>query len=90
MISAVLRRGFVGEDLVVSHVIPIHIVAGRTAKRRGTGSQIADEGGDGDIDHIIAEAPAIGPPARNDTTAKASLNGAGEGVAAEWIAYLAD
>src|SRR5436189_143034 len=83
MIAAILRSGFVGEDFVVGHVVPIHVVAGWAANRRRAGAQIADESCDGNIHDIIAEAPAIRPTARNDAAAEAGLNGTGQRIAAK-------
>src|SRR5258708_10099062 len=83
VIPAVLRRGFVREHLVVSPVVPVNIIACRTANDGRANAQIADEGGHGNVQDIITEAAAIGPAAGDRAAAEASLDRAGENVSAE-------
>src|SRR6185369_10080631 len=59
--APVLRGGFVREDLVIGHVVEVHVIAGRAANHRRTYPQITDERGDCDVHHVIAEAPSVRP-----------------------------
>src|SRR5690348_1276765 len=83
MIAAVLRSGFVREDLVERHVVGIHIVSRRTADHGRVYAQITDERGDRDVHDVIAETPAVGPAAGNGAVAETCLDRAGQRVAAE-------
>src|ERR1051326_1119955 len=83
MVASVLRGGFVWEDLVVGHVVPVHIVAGRTADGRRAGSEIADQRRHRDIHDVVSETAAIRPTARHRAAPKTGLNRAGQGIAAE-------
>src|SRR5258707_8168537 len=83
VVSAILRRGLVGEHLVVGHVVPVNVIAGRAADNGRTDSEIADERGHCDIQHIISKTPAIWPSTRDHAAAKTSLDGTGQGIAAE-------
>jgi len=82
VIPAILRRGFVGEHLVIGHVVPIHIVA-RSSNDRWAGAQVAKQSAHGDIDYVIAKATAIGPTAGNCSPAEAGLDGARQYVPAK-------
>ena len=66
VLAAVLRRGRVWKYLVKGHVVEIHIVADGTQNVWRRGARIADQSCQGNVDHIIAEATAIGPAARNN------------------------
>src|SRR5438309_11735965 len=82
VIAPVLRRGLVREDLVISHVVPVHVIA-RLPYDGRAGAQITQERTHCDIDYVIAEAPAIRPAARDGAAAKAGLDRAGESVSAK-------
>src|SRR5437762_6180234 len=83
VVAAVLRRGFVWEDLVVSHVVEIHIVARRTANDRRVDAKIADQSSHRDVHDIVAKTATVWPAAGNNAIAKAGLNLADQSVAAE-------
>ena len=53
--------------------------SGRTSDDRRGNAQVTDQRGDADIDDVIAEAAAVGPPAGNRATGES----AHQGVAAE-------
>ena len=64
MVPAVLRRAFVGEHLVVADVVGAHAIDPvRHAYEQRKRAQVADEGGDRDVDNVVAEAASIGPAA---------------------------
>src|SRR5262245_19402810 len=73
-LAAVLRRRFVREDLVVSEVVAGHAVV--IALQRvedlqiSRVTQVADQGDDPDVDHVIAEAASVGPSAGDEEFAR--------------------
>ena len=83
VISAVLRSGFVREDLVVGHVVEVQIVSRWAANDWWVDAEIADQGGHRDVHYIVAKTAAIRPAAWNNAIAKARLNLADQSVAAE-------
>src|SRR5215471_13099021 len=83
VIAAVLRRGFIGEDLIVGHVIEIQIVACWTANDRWVHAKIADQSSHRDVHHIVAKTATIRPAAGNNSIAKARLNLADQSVIAK-------
>src|SRR5206468_5197122 len=83
VIAAVLRRGFVREDLVVGHVVEVQIVACWTANDWWVHAKIADQSSHRDVHYIVAKTAAIRPPARNNTIAKARLDLAYQSVTAK-------
>jgi hypothetical protein len=83
VIAAVLRRRFVREDLVVGHVVEVHVVSCRTANDWWVHAKIADQSRYRDVHYIVAKAAAIRPAARNNAIAKAWLNLADQSVAAK-------
>src|SRR5437870_8602577 len=69
MVSTVLRSGFIREDLIESHVVPVDSVARRPADNQVRWiPQIADEDSDRNVGHVIPKSATIGPTARNETT----------------------
>ena len=67
VVASVLRRPFVREGLVVTYVVFIEIVACGSANDWGRHAQIADERGNGDVKHIVAKAPPVGPATGDDS-----------------------
>src|SRR5262245_48291322 len=83
VIAAVLRRGFVREDLVIGHVVEVQIVACWTANDWWIDSKIADQSSDRDVHYVVPKTATIRPAPGNDAIAKAWLNLADQSVAAE-------
>ena len=83
VVAAVLRRGFVREDLVVGHVVEIQIVSCWTANDRWIDAKIADQSSDRDVHYIVAKTATIRPATWNNAIAKARLNLADQSVAAK-------
>src|SRR5215831_3834159 len=83
VIAAVLRRGFIREDLVVGHVVEVQIVACWTANDWWVHTKVADQSGDRDVDNVIAKTATIRPTPGNNSIAKAWLNLADQSVTAE-------
>ncbi len=83
VVAAVLRRGFVREDLVVGHVIEVQIVARRTANDRWDDAKIADQSSHRDVHYIVAKTATVWPAAGNNAIAKARLDLADQSVAAK-------
>src|SRR5262245_14849968 len=83
VIAAVLRRGFIREDLVVGHVVEVQIVACWTANDWWVHTKIADQSGDRDVDNVIAKTATIRPASGNNSIAKTWLNLADQSVTAE-------
>src|SRR5262249_34217824 len=83
MVPSVLRSGFVWEDLVIGHVIVVHVVAGRTSDDGRTHTQVTDQCCDRDVQHVVPKAAAIGPAPGNSAATKSGLDGAREHVAAK-------
>src|SRR5689334_22121697 len=85
MVAAVLRRRFIGEDLVEGHIVMIDSIAGWTTNDQVVWiSQIADQRSHGDVYNIVSKTPAIGPSARNESAIlERILNIALQHVAAE-------
>ena len=83
VVAAVLRRGFVREDLVVRHVIEVQIVSCWTANDWWVDAEIADQSSHRDVHYIVAKTAAIRPAAGNNAIAKARLNLADQSVAAK-------
>ena len=71
VVASVLRRALIREGLVVTDVVFVEIV---TCGSRITGqhAQIADDGADRDIKHVIAKTPPVRPASGNNS---ADLNG---------------
>ena len=83
VIAAVLRRGFVREDLVVGHVVEIQIVSCWTANDWRVDAKIADQSSDRDVHYIVAKTAAVRPATWNNAIAKARLNLADQSVASK-------
>src|SRR5262245_24700321 len=84
MVASVLGSGFVREHLVERHVVLAHAVHAVGHANNERAAQVAEQRAYGDIDDIVAEAPAIGPAARNEAAiAKGVLDFALEHVASE-------
>src|SRR6187549_576445 len=81
--AAVQRCGRVGEHLVVGDVVAVHVITRGTDNDRRADTEVADDRGHGDVEHVVAEPAAVGPAAWHDAVAEALLNLAGERVAAE-------
>ena len=83
--AAVLRRGLIREHLIIRHVVVIHAIAwGVQVDHRRGHAQVAQQCVDGNVDYIVAEAPAVGPAARNETAvAERILDFAFQNVAAK-------
>ena len=62
VIAAVLRGSFVREGLVVTDIVVVNPVAGGRVNSDRS-AQVAKKRGHGDVHHIVAETPAIGPAA---------------------------
>ena len=83
MITAVLRRRLVREDLIVGHVVEVQIVPCWTANDWRVDAKIADQSSHRDVHYIVAKAAAVWPAAGNNAIAKAGLNLADQRVAAK-------
>src|SRR5215510_12262350 len=85
MVATVLRCRLVRKDFVESHVVAIDAIACRSANDQVIWiAQVADQRGDGDVDDIVAEAPAVRPSAWNEPAIfERILNVALQHVAAE-------
>jgi len=84
VIAAVLRRGFVREDLIETHIVAIHVVAEWPSKYRRAGAEIAGDCGHRDIENVIAESPSVRPAAGDHAVAEALLDLANENIAAKY------
>src|SRR5262245_22065524 len=83
VVAAVLRGGFVREDLVVGHVVEVQIVTGWTADDWWVHAKIADQSSHRDVHYVVAKTATIRPAPGNDAIAKAWLNLADQCVATE-------
>src|SRR5438477_11934282 len=83
VITAILWRRLVREDLDVRHVIKVHTIAGRTANDRRADTKVADKCSHCDVHHIVSKAAAIWPAAGHNTSTEAGLNCACQRVAAK-------
>src|SRR5262249_31774215 len=85
MVSSVLRSGFIRKDLIESHVVPVDSVARRSADNQVWWvPQVADEGSDRNVGHVISKSATIRPTARNETAIfEGILNPALQDIAAE-------
>ena len=83
--APVLRRGLIREHLVVRLIVVIHAVARRKQVNHGRRhAQVAQQRVDGNVRHIVAEAPAVWPAAGNEAAvAEGVLDFALQHVAAE-------
>src|ERR1700722_3260773 len=84
VVAAILRSRLVREDAVVDHVVGKYPVAVRIdTDDEVWASQIAQQRIDGNVHHVVAKPPAIGPSPWNHSLAKALLDLALESVSAE-------
>src|SRR5262245_22691064 len=83
VIAAVLRRGFVREDLVVGHVVEVHVVSCGSANDWRVDAKVADQSSHCDVHYIVTKTAAIRPAAGNNAIAESRLNSADQSVAAE-------
>src|SRR5689334_3511736 len=85
MVAAILRCRLVRKDLVETHVVAIDAIARRTANDQIVWiAQVTDQRRHSDVDNVVAEAPPVGPTARNEPTIlERILNVALEHIAAE-------
>ena len=83
VIAAVLRSGFVREDLIEPHIVAIHVVAEGPANCRRIGAKIARDRGNRDIENVVAESSSIRPATGDHSVAEPLLDLAYENIAAE-------
>src|SRR5262249_367585 len=83
VVAAVLRRGFVREELVVGQVVEIHIVSRGPATDWWVHAKIANQSSHRDVHDIVTKTAAIRPAAGNNAIAESRLNLADQSVAAE-------
>src|SRR4030095_6522911 len=79
MVTPIVRRAGEGKYPVVTGVVAVDIVSGGASDNRRGNAQVTDQRGGADIDHVIPEPAAVGPPAGN----RAASESAHKGVAAE-------
>ena len=53
VVAAVLRRGFIREDLVVGHIVKVHSVASWAANNWWVDAKIANQSRDRDVDYVV-------------------------------------
>ena len=63
MVAAVLRGALVREGLVKTDVVLVEIVAPNVDNKIRGFAQIAQESGNGDVQHVVAKAAPVGPAA---------------------------
>src|SRR5262245_6687096 len=83
VVAAVLRCGFVREDLVIGHVVEVQIVTRWTANDWWVHAKIADQSSHRDVHYIVAKTAAVRPAPGDNAAAKARLNLADQSVATE-------
>src|SRR6476659_8443985 len=88
VITGILWRRFVRKDLVEAHIVAgyaVVVALERIVDYQLVGiAQIAQQGNDRDIDHVIAEPAPVGPSAGNEASIlKRILNTALENIATE-------
>src|SRR5262249_46113960 len=83
VITAVLRRGFVREDLVVGHIVEVQIVACWTANDWWVHAKIADQSSHRNVHYVVTKTATIGPAPGNNAIAKAGLYLADQSVTTE-------
>src|SRR6266567_6784593 len=83
VVTAVLWRGFVREDLGIGHVVEIQIVSCWTANDWRVDAKIADQSSHRDVHYTVAKTATVWPAAGNNAVAKARLDLADQSVAAK-------
>ena len=84
MVTAIMRSARIREYFVVTGVVGADAINAIGHSDDERAAQVADEGGDGDVNHVVAEAAAIRPAAGNRTAvAERILDGALQHVATE-------
>ena len=81
VISSVVRRAGARKHLVIDRIVAIHIVTGGSVDDERIVAEIADHRSHGNVDDIVTESPAIGPPTGDGAggkTGESRLNLAGE------------
>ena len=84
MVATVMRSASIREHFVVTRVVGADAINTVGHADDEWAAQVADERGDGNVNHVVAEAAAIRPAAGNRTAvAKGVLNRALQHVATE-------
>src|SRR5687767_921956 len=80
MVAPVVGCSGIGKHLVVNGVVVVDVVTCGRCDHGWIHTQIAQQGGYGDVHDIIAETPSVRPSPGNSTRSKARLNFACEYV----------